>query len=89
MSAAFVDLHALWLTKEQIKAGYANRKDRYFVEFRSRRPRDWRKEDGGRNARVLFNVGAVTDETRDCVGLVSGEDVLRNSPSRVSGLSGE
>ena len=84
-----VDLHARWLTQEQIKESYSNRKDSYFVEFRSRRPRDWRKEEGGRNARVLFNVGAVTDETRDCVGLVSGEDVLRNSPSREFGPSGE
>lgn len=89
MSVAFIDLHSLWLTQEQIKAQYVNRKDRYFAEFRERRPRDWSKEDGGRNARVLFNVGAVCDDARNRVGLISGEDVLRNSPSRASGRSGE
>lgn len=89
MSAAFVDLHALWLTQEQIKAGYVNRKNRYFVEFRERRPQDWSKEDGGRNARVLFNVGAVCDDAKNRVGLISGVDVLRNSPSHASQSSGE
>ncbi len=73
MTTPFVDLHSLWLTKDQIQAGFVNRTDRYFVEFRLRRPDGWRKEAGAANSRVLFNVGVVADEAEACFGMTSGE----------------